>query len=171
MVRAVGSHALLLLVIVGSFTGCGGAEDRHIATLRKKLLLGEEPVTATSIAEAKKNIADQPEVVLVGRIGAGDDDPFVNGKAAFVVSDIPAHGHTHGAGQTADDCPFCKHRAAQAAWAAVQFVDEQGQVVPVDARTLFGLDKGSVVVVRGRGQVTGELSLFSVTANGIHIRK
>ncbi len=108
--------------------------------------------------------------MLVGRVGGGDDDPFVDGKAAFVVSELPAHGHSHGPGQSDDDCPFCKHRAAHAAWAAVQFVDEQGQVVPIDARTLFGMAKGTVVVIRGRGEVSGELKLFSVTASGIHIR-
>lgn len=174
MVGAARNQALswlLLAVVVGSFTGCGGAEDRRIAAVRNKLLLAEEPPAATSIAEAKKNISEQPEVILVGRVGAGDDDPFVSGKAAFVVSDIPAHGHSHGPGKSADDCPFCKHRAAQAAWAAVQLVDEQGQVVPIDARKLLGLEKGTVVVVRGRGEVTGDLNLFSVTATGIHVRK
>ena len=47
-------------------------------------MLAEEPAGATSIADAQKNLAAQPEVTLVGRIGVPDHEPFVPGKASFV---------------------------------------------------------------------------------------
>ena len=77
------AQPLLLLAIVGSFlvslAGCGGAADGRIAAERKRLVLSEEPSGATSIAEARKNLILQPEVTLVGTIGAADQETFQPG--------------------------------------------------------------------------------------------
>jgi hypothetical protein len=105
---------------------------------------------------------------LVGTIGAGDDDPFEKNQAAFFLSELPDHDH---AGHDAANCPFCKHRAAETPRVIVQFVDDAGQVLPIDSRQLLGVEKGQVVVVRGQGQLNDTLDLLVVTASGIHIRR
>jgi hypothetical protein len=165
---------LLLLAIVGSFVGslagCGGAADGRIAAERKRLVLAEEPSGATSIADARKNLILQPEVTLVGQIGAADQETFQSGAASFVLSEAPAKGHSH-AGHDADTCPFCRHRAKETPLALVQLVDEQGEVLKTDAPTLLGLEAGQVVVVKGRGKWNDKLELLVVKAGSIHIRK
>lgn len=164
---------MLLLAIAGSFCltqpGCGRAVDPRIAAERNRLVLAEEPAGATSIADAQKNLAAQAEVTLVGCIGAADYEPFEPGRASFVLSEAPAHGH--GAGHDDANCPFCRHRAAEARLAVVQFVDEQGEILRTNAPTLLGVEAGQVVVVRGHAQLNEKLDLLVVTAGGIHIRK
>jgi hypothetical protein len=162
--------ALLLATagsLVGTLTGCG---DASIAAERKRLVLAEEPAGATSIADARKNLIVQPEVTLVGRVGAADQEPFEKGSASFVLSDMPAAGHNH-AGHDADNCPFCRHRAKEIPLALVQFVDDKGEVLKTDAPTLLGLEPGQTVVVQGRGKWNDKLELLVVRAGGIHIRK
>lgn len=106
-------------------------------------------------------------VVVVGRIFAGDMEPWDTGKASFLIAELPEQGH--GEGHDADNCPFCKRKAAKAPTAIVQFVDASGQVIPIDARKLFGVDKKDVVVIRGKA-VPGELNAMVVTATDMHIR-
>ncbi len=170
----VRTTVMLLLAIAGSVvgtqTGCGKAVDPQIVAERKRLVLAEEPAGATSIADAQKNLASQSEVTLVGRIGAADHEPFEPGRASFVLSEAPAGGHNH-AGHDADNCPFCRHRAAEARLAVVQFVDERGEILKTDVPTLLGVEAGQVVVVQGHGQLNEKLGLLIVTAGGIHIRK
>ena len=64
------------------------------------------------------------------------------GKASFVLSEAPAKGHDHGAGHDADNCPFCRRRAADARMAVVQFVNDQGEVLKTDVPTLLGVEPG-----------------------------
>ena len=47
-----------------------------------------------------------------------------------------------------------------------------GKELPVDARKLFGVDAGSVVVVRGSGVFDPKLGIpvLQITADGIHVR-
>ena len=131
-------------------------------------MLADEPAGATSILAAKKTLPADGEVTLIGTIGAGDDDPFEKNQAAFFLSELPDHDH---AGHDAANCPFCKHRAAETPRVVVQFVDDAGQVLPIDSRQLLGVEKGQVVVVRGQGQLNDALDLLVVTASGIHIRR
>ena len=42
----------------------------------------------------------------------------------------------------AENCPFCKLKTANVQRAAVQFVDEEGETLEVDARELFGAETG-----------------------------
>jgi hypothetical protein len=94
-------------------------------------------------------------------------EPWDTGKASFLIAELPDEGH--GEGHDADNCPFCKRKAAKAPTAIVQFVDAAGQVIPIDARKLFGVDKKDVVVIRGQA-TAGELRAMVVTATDMHIR-
>jgi hypothetical protein len=123
-------------------------------------------------AEAKPDEAtgetSRPKVTLVGRVHAGDLDPWEPGKASFMISELPPDGH--GEGHDSDNCPFCKRRLAKAPTGVVKFVADDGQTVPVDSRALFGLEKGQTVIVSGT-LVAGEFNSIILLADKLHVRK
>jgi hypothetical protein len=55
---------------------------------------------------------------------------------------------------------------------AVQFLGADGKVIPLDARTLFGVQKGQDVVVSGMGVFDAKLAIpvIQLTADSIHVR-
>lgn len=101
------SLSALLLVTVG----CSDSIDPEIAAARNRLFLRESPESPQSIADAKALAETPTDVTLVGRIDAGDFDPFDKDVAAFMLSDVPTD-HEQEEGHDADNCPFCKRRAA-----------------------------------------------------------
>lgn len=179
-------------------SGCGGAsEDPETMALRDKYLSTSELENAISLTEAAKLVnvgaeakldeaqADEakqaeakpdeatgetsrPKVTLVGRVHAGDLDPWEPGKASFMISELPPDGH--GEGHDSDNCPFCKRRLAKAPTGVVKFVADDGQTVPVDSRALFGLEKGQTVIVSGT-LVAGEFNSIILLADKLHVRK
>jgi len=163
---------LAILAVLGLFAaaGCGTGREADVAAKRDLYLRTEEPAGATSFIDARLTLAEKPAVVLVGRIAAGDQDPFVEGQAAFTVTD--AFGdHGSDGGHDPANCPFCKRRASQpTSKAIVQFLDEQGKVVPIDARKLFDLKPNQVVVVEGKATVD-PLNVMFVAAKAIHVRQ
>ena len=163
---------LVLLAIIG---GCRGeVEDPATLALRQKFLVASEPLNPVSLTEAAELVAADPTrtepltVTIVGRIHSGDLEPWEPGKASFILSELPAEGH--GAGHDADNCPFCKRRAAKAPTAIVRFADDKNETLAIDARTLFGVKKGQAVVVSGQ-LIPGEFNSLVLTAEQIHPRK
>ncbi len=129
------SHLSLCLAIASCVAGCGTG-DRQFESLRSRFVLAEEPKGAVGIAEVPEHLDPGQEVVVVGRIANGEFDPWAKDQAAFVISEAPlaADGHTHAAGHDPASCPFCRRRAEKAsATALVQFHDEHGVVLPIDA--------------------------------------
>ncbi len=169
---AVRSIALMFVVAaVALASGCGTANDPRTSALRQKFLATEEPAGAITIAESQQKLEPDGQVVAVGRIGASGIDPWAKGEAAFVISEAPEGGHADQPGHDAANCPFCKRRAAKAdATALVQFQDEQGNVLPIDARQLLGVADNQVVVVQGRGRLN-EVGMLVIAASKIHVRK
>lgn len=168
--RVFGSCCLLL----GTSAVVAAAAVPDAAEVRKQLLLDAEPAGALSLADAKEKLTTTPQpVVIAGRIGARGIEPFLEGKASFSLVEIPADDHASKPGHDADDCPFCKKRAAKSPIAAVQFVGADGKPIPLNARKLFGVAKGSDVVIRGTGVFDPKLGIpvIQVTADGIHVRK
>jgi len=108
------------------------------------------------------------QVSVIGRIFAGELEPWDPGQAAFLIAELPDEGH--GEGHDADNCPFCKRKAARAPTAMVQFVDDSGAVIPIDARKLLGVEKKDVVVVVGEA-VPGDLNSMVIRATGLHRRR
>jgi len=147
--------------------------DIDPVAIRQQLLLPAEPAGATTptLAKQKLNATPQP-IVVAGRIGARGMEPFLDGKASFVLVEIPADDHAKKPGHDADNCPFCKKKNANAPMVAVQFLGADGKPIPIDARKLFGLDKGADVVVQGTGVFDAKLALpiIQLTADGIHVR-
>lgn len=167
---AVGLVALIVAV------GCQ-KQDARVAELRKQFVLAEEPAGASSIEAAlvkaeESEQSDLGEVVLVGRIGAGEFDPWAEGQASFLMSEAtPESDHAATPGHDPATCPFCRRRAEKAAsfTALVQFRNEQGEIVPIDARELLGVEKDQVVVVRGKAR-RDPVGTLIVAADGIHLR-
>lgn len=160
------------LVLIGLALACGGEGARGADPAA--LVLATEPAGALSLAQAKAKLTTTPQpVVIVGRIGAKGMDPFLEGKASFSLLEIPADDHAAKPGHNADDCPFCKKRNANSPIAAVQFLGPDGKPIPVDARKLFGVAKGSDVVIRGTGVFDPKLGIpvLQITADGIHVRR
>lgn len=173
---------LTAMGVLASFlaVGCQQAADAlpaHLAPLRAKYLLADEPADALGVADAFAAADSQPELVLVGQIPASPE-PWTKGRALFLVADpgVCSVDGGHDAHACGDGCPFCaKKKEGQPdplaqTLAVVQFVDEQGQVLPHDARQLFGIETDQVVVVRGRAQVDG-LGRLVVSANGLYVRR
>ena len=146
--------------------------DVDMAAVRTALVLAEEPAAAVSLEVARQKLGTTPQpVVVVGRIGAKGMDPFLAGKASFSLLEVPADDHAEKPGHNADDCPFCKKRQANATMAAVQFLGPDGKPIPVDARQLFGVEKGQDVVVRGTGVFDAKLGIpvIQLTGDGIYV--
>ena len=83
-------------------------------------------------------------------------------------------GHEHAAhgadGHDHSNCPFCSRgKDSTNSLAVVEFVDEQGQRLPIDARKLLGVKENQLVVVRGRPKID-EFGGLVVSADGIYLR-
>ena len=178
--RALCGLSAAVLGLIGCSTqpssfsqGGSSAADPQIVELRGRYFLNEAPIVAVAISDAKKALETAPTVVLMGRIGAGKHDPWEKGKATFVISEASTEksGHASAPDHDADNCPFCKRRAsATESTAIVQFVDDQGEVLPVDARQLLDAEKDQLVIVRGRGEVNG-LGTLVVSVQGIYVKR
>ena len=150
------------------------ALDLDPAALRQQLVLPAEPAGAVTPTAAKQQLGPTPRpIVVAGRIGARGMEPFLDGKASFVLVEIPADDHAKKPGHDADNCPFCKKKTANAPMVAVQFLGADGKPIPIDSRKLFGLAKGTDVVVRGTGVFDAKLALpiIQLTADGVHVRR
>ena len=153
--------------------GCGPSVDPEIAKWRDQLLLTSEPSGAVGIVEAKEHVKEAGDVVLQAQVTSGEHAVWESGRAVFAVSEIleeePGHG---GEGHDPSTCPFCKRRQAALidTRAMVQVVDEQGKVVPMDARKLLAIKENQQLVVRGKGEIDS-LGNLIVSAERIYVRK
>jgi hypothetical protein len=146
--------------------GCNNAADQELLGVRSRFVLSEEPASPVSIEAAIAGIAENPEVILLGRINAGTSEPFESGKATMVLSEAPDPAHNHDPG----DCPFCKRRLENAKSCIVRFLDEKGEVIKQHASKLLGVAKDQDVVVKGRATLLTELDILQVDATGIYLR-
>ena len=149
------------------------ALDLNPTAVRQQFVLPAEPAGAITPTAARQMLGPTPQpIVLAGRIGARGMEPFLDGKASFVLVEIPADDHAKKAGHDADNCPFCKKKNANSPMVAVQFVGPDGKPIPIDARKLFGVAKGTDVVVRGSGVFDAKLAIpiIQLTADGVHVR-
>ena len=150
-------------------SGCSVGEDPKLAQLRSTLMLKSEPANAISLTEAKNTLAEESDIVLVGKIGSGKLSPFDPAKAAFVLSEAPLK-HEEDEGHDASDCPFCKRRAAEAPIAFVELRNETDKAITVGAEKLLGLKDGQTVVIEGRGVYSTEEDSLQIVANKIFVR-
>ena len=116
---------LLLAAVCLSLPGCQRPEDPAVLQQRQKYLLTEEPPGAVGVVEAHAKVT-QPassgqRLILVGRVGAGLNQTWDPGKAAFVVSDpsVKFSSHEHGPGHE-DNFRFAGRRRRDAGTALIK---------------------------------------------------
>ena len=164
------------VLVAAALCGAGSlcqALEIDPAAARGRLLLPAEPAGAVTPTAAKEALSKEPRpVVVAGRVGARGMDPFLSDKASFMLVEIPADDHAKKPGHDNDNCPFCKKRQANAPMVAVRFVGADGKELPIDSRKLFGIQKGSDVVIRGSGVFDAKLGIpvIQLTADGIFVR-
>lgn len=133
--------------------------------------------------DSKTPLVEELDVVLVGSVGgvpnpsdqSWPDFPFAKSQAIFflvdpeVAAEAEEHAHTHAPGE---ECAFCAAHAADSAHAiaVVQFADEKGKPLPVDARELFELKEKETVVVKGKAKATAN-GMITVDATGLYLRR
>ena len=93
-------------------------------------------------------------------------------RAAFVVRDMSLKMESHDHGGDRDNCKFCQADKAKEieAMAQVQIVDDRGNVVSTDARTLLGLKENHIVVAQGKGDVD-DVGNFVFSATKVYVRR
>ncbi len=158
-------------------SGCAQTTvDPAIAAARDRFSLATEPDSQT-LSEVAALIGSNPEgddatgeddqaVTVKGRVFSGELDPWEPGKATFILSELPEDGH--GEGHDADNCPFCKRRAAQLPTAIVTFNDKHNRTLAIDVRELFEIEKNQVVVIQGTASPS-EFNTINLVATGIHV--
>ncbi|MEZ6127102.1 MAG: hypothetical protein R3C59_00305 [Planctomycetaceae bacterium] len=111
--------------------------------------------------------SDQVDVVIKGRIHAGDASPWADGMAAFVLTD--ATGHDGESDHDPHTCPFCSRRINDYL-AKVSFLNDAGELIEIDSRKLFDVTDRQLVYVTGTGRIDDD-GLLNVTATGLYLPK
>ena len=160
----------LLVCSIAILSGCGISEPSQWKSWRDQFVLKSKPEGAITIAEAIALPADQEqEVAIFAQIGGGRGDTFDNKNASFLLSEAPDEAHQGKPGHDPDGCPFCKQKMANAPTVTVGFSNDRGEPIPVDARKLFGLNKGDLVVVRGKSSYEESMKILTINATGLHV--
>ncbi|GAA4461316.1 hypothetical protein [Novipirellula rosea] len=182
----VSLSVFLLLTLVG----CGDETVSKTERVSSPFLVSSEPagaITPTEFKEAARSENDAAddtsaedsaignslaatEVVLVGKIDAGDLDPFEPGKATFVLSELPDAEHAAGDPDHANNCPFCRRKLKNAPKVVVRFVDESGELIAQDAQAMLGVKKGDSVVVKGLAEYQEPINMIQINAESIYRR-
>jgi hypothetical protein len=135
----------------------------------EKYVLPTEPDAAQSVQSARTAAETEDEVVVAGRIG-GSVDPWLEGIAAFSIVDPSLKACNAIPG---DNCPtpwdYCCESNLKDSMALVKIVDDGGNVVQSDARTLLGVKELDTVVVRGKAQ-RDDAGNLTILASGVHVR-
>jgi hypothetical protein len=112
-------------------------------------LLAAAPENSVNVADAREETEDDAEIALRGRVG-GDENPFVDGMAAFTIVDMKCKPCEEDGCKTPWD--YCCSPELASHKALVKIVDGNGEVVGRDARKLLGIKELSTVVVHGRAK-------------------
>lgn len=172
------SLALLLLCSGLVFsTGCGTSSDSiseqtitPVSVDASLYQLQEEPEGAMGVIAARESAEDGAPLVLVGRIG-GCAKPWVDGRAAFTLLDASMSVVAEGEDSADDEiCTGdCCATERLDCTTLVKVVDQEGRLVAVDSRDLFGLKESDMVVVQGNAK-KDESGNFVMLAKGIFVR-
>ena len=136
------------------------------------VVLAEEPADAKSVADVRKDAQDGDEVTITGRIG-GDVDPWVQGRAAFVIADLSLQACSEREGDTCktpwDFCCEDNGHLTQSK-ATIKIVDEAGETVAKDARDLLNVRELATVTIRGQAK-RDEAGNLTVLAKGVFVKR
>lgn len=168
---------LLSATTLAASSGCGSSSDVQAALTKtavdvdgSQFMLAEEPDGAVGVIAAREAAEDGAPLVLVGRVG-GSANPWIEGRAAFTLLDasmtVVNEGEDSAEGEicTGDCCAADRVNCTT----LVKIVDEQGRLVPVDARELLGLKEQDMVVLQGTSK-KDENGNFIMLAKGVYLR-
>jgi hypothetical protein len=167
---SVAAGLLIAFHLVGCGTSTPPPEQISTQPPDPRYLLTEQPAEAKPVIDVRKDAKDGDEIVIAGRIG-GDVDPWVKGRAAFLIVDpslVPCSE------REGDSCPtpwdYCcdTDRLAESK-ATIKFVDESGETLATDARQLLGVKELQHVTVRGRAQ-RDEAGNLTVLAQKVYVK-
>ena len=161
---------IAIIGMIFAVCGCGDSENARLTALRSQLVLSSAPDGQMSVADVRTSLTgeeatDEVDVVIKGRINAGDIPPWEPGKAAFVLTDIT--GHEGESDHDPHQCPFCS-RSIEDYLANVKFHDEQGNVISVDAQELFSVKEKQLVTIQGKAHLN-EANTLVIHATGIFV--
>jgi hypothetical protein len=188
--------SIMIVCLVCLFAGTSGvslaADSAELAAQRSRLELASVPAEPAGVLAVIQQLKAQPahpgkpptrEVTVTGQIGGmpnpwhdtHPDFPWFAGQASLFLLDnkiaaqFASHARSHGGHH---NCAFCQRLAAKQAHtvAVVNFVDEEGQILKIDARELLGLIENQRIIVRGRAEFLGGTMLV-IHADGVHIRR
>ena len=137
----------------------------------KTYLLSSEPAGAKGVKQARAEVKDAEEVTVVGRIG-GDEKPWIEGQAAFLLVDTSLKPCNERPG---DDCPTpwdycCDANDLPTSKAMIKIVDAGGKTVATDARKLLGVKELQTLVVHGKAK-RDDAGNLTVLADKVFIRQ
>lgn len=160
---------VLMLILL---TGCGESLDPQIAEIRDKITSQQKLGDAKPIPDVRKalksdELKSNSKFIVRARINAGDFPPFVDGMAAFVVTD--ANGHDGDETHNPHECPFCK-RDIKNMIAQVQITDDSGQMLQKDARELLNVKEFDLLEIEGTGRFD-DADMLVIDANRIYVKR
>jgi hypothetical protein len=164
-----------LMIGALSFCGCNdkpaASPSGTASTPDKTYLLTTEPTGAKGVKQARAESKDAEEVTIVGRIG-GDEKPWIEGQAAFLLVDTSLKPCNERPG---DDCPIpwdycCDANELPTSKAMVKIVDGSGKTVATDARKLLGVKELQTLVVHGKAK-RDDAGNLTVLADKVFIRQ
>lgn len=163
-------YAVTAVALTLMLAGCSDAIDPRVASLRDKLMLKSSPGVETAVSKFRSTLKEegaeeQMNVIIKGRITAGDMPPFEPGKAAFVLTD--ATGHEGEEDHDPHTCPFCS-RNIKDYLAKVRFLDADGKLIDVDSRELFDVKEKQMVMIQGSASIDQD-DMLDVTATEIYV--
>lgn len=168
----IGCSLLGLVAAIGCERTLRSANNADLAEQQEKYLLADEPEGAQSILAVREDLQEGETRVVYGRVG-GVADPWLPGKAAFVIADPVAQMDLDpDAHDCSEGCAFCKKQQEHPTrhLATVRVVNNADEIVSIDARKLLDLEVDDMVVVRGIVK-TDELGNLTVHADGVHVRR
>lgn len=135
-----------------------------------KYVLSAEPDGAQNVIAAREAVQDDQDIVILGRIGGGEQ-PWVEGRAAFSIVDPSLKACNDIPG---DNCPMpwdycCETDKLPASTALVTIVDENGDVLEADVRALLDVKELSTVVVKGKAK-RDDAGNLTVLASGVYVK-
>ena len=171
MLKSASLTSIVSIFTLAMLTGCGESVDPTILAVREKLVLSAAPEGSSSISKIRATLSGDSaepstDLVVRGRIHAGDVPPWETGKAAFILTD--ATGHEGEEDHDPHTCPFCS-RNIKDYTAMVRFSDQNG-VLEIDSRELFDVEEKQMINIKGTGVLDAD-GLLQIEAESIFIEK
>jgi len=169
--------SILVCAAVVALSGCDQSKSDPVApppkaaeaeekpALPADFFVSEAPPGALSVSEARTKAKTGEPIVLSGYIG-GRAEPFTEGRALFLVSDVKNAPACEDECATPWDACCTPSETIAANSATVQVVDAEGKTLRLDLKGQGGLASGAVVTVVGKVREASETILI-VDAEGV----